>query len=158
MAHNVVKAKLQHVVDMKDRMRIEDQKEMYNFWGMTPEQGLGISFLTSQLVWTAFYKNRPCAMFGVGKDMKIANGGTPWLLATDEFKYITKGFLKDTEYYMGQCYNLYPHLENIVDPTNVKAIRWIKFAGFTLSNPLMVNGYPAITFKGNKEKWLSDLV
>ncbi len=158
MTHTVVKAKLQHVIDMKDKLRMEDQKEMYNFWGMTPEQGLGFSFLSSKLAWTAFYNNRPCAMFGVTKDLKIANGGTPWLLATDEFKKITKGFLRDTEYYMGQCYNLYPHLENIVSPMHVKALRWIRFAGFTLSDPLMVNGHTAITFKGDKDKWLSDLV
>jgi hypothetical protein len=156
MNHNVVTAKLQHVVDMKDKLRIEDRREMYNFWGMTPEQGLGFSFLSSKLAWTAFYNNRPCAMFGVTPDTQKKDTGTPWLLATDEFSKITKGFLRDTEYYMGQCFNVYPMLENVVDPTNIKAIRWIKFSGLMLSELVHINGHPAITFKGNKTQWLSD--
>jgi hypothetical protein len=142
---------------MKDKLRKEDRIEMQRFWGMTPEQGLGFSFLSSNIVWTAFCENRPVAMFGVSKDLQIPNGGTPWLLATDEFSKITKEFLRDTEYYMGQCFEMYPHLENVVDPANVKAIRWIKYSGLELGEVMLINGYPAIKFYGNKDKWLSDL-
>ena len=80
----------------------------------------------------------------------IGGVGTPWMLGTTRMDRLPGALTKVGMHYRDVAKSLYPELVNYVDARNVKAIRWLKRIGFTLSDtpePYGVQGLPFYKFE-----------
>lgn len=136
----IVPARAAHVRTIARRMRKADRDEVKAASGKSPFEALAYSLRKSSAAWTAMVDGRPEVMFGVG-DINILTGvGAPWLLGTDAVEKHYVAFLRHSVSWRDQLLRRYPVLRNFVDDRNRVAIRWLRWLGFTLSDPVQMRG------------------
>lgn len=118
-----------------ERMRQADVDEV-NACGYAPLEALHQSVNRSTQCWTATADGEMACMFGVTPISMICGIGCPWMLGTDLITKNAGAFIRHSRSYIVDMLQAYPHLFNFVDTRNVKAIRWLKRAGFTLHDPV----------------------
>lgn len=143
----IVKASAAHIPSIARRMRQADRDEVYAYRALTPTGALISSLGQSASAWTAVVDGRPEVMFGVC-DLNILTGsGVPWLLGTNAVDRHYVPFLRRSIEWRNQLLARYSTLRNFVDDRNVVSKRWLKWMGFTLHDPVMVNGHPFRLFE-----------
>lgn len=85
--------------------------------------------------------DRPVGMFGVGDINVLARVGAPWLLGTEDLPRHAMIFLRNCPYWVGQLLEGYDTLRNSVDDRNKLAVRWLKWLGFKMSEPVAFRGH-----------------
>ncbi len=83
----------------------------------------------------------PEIMFGVGDLNILAGVGAPWLLGTDAVEKHGPAFLRRSRNFRDQLLTRYSVLRNFVDDRNTVSIRWLRWLGFTLLDPVEIRGY-----------------
>ncbi len=78
----------------------------------------------------------PEVMFGVGDINVLTRTGAPWLLGTDAVTTHYVAFLRRSVDWREQLLQRYRVLMNAVDDRNTASKRWLKWLGFTLSEPI----------------------
>ena len=76
--------------------------------------------------------------------------GSPWMLGTTTMDRLPGALTRVGMHYRDVAKSLFPELVNYVDARNVKAIRWLKRLGFTMSDtpvPYGVKGLPFYKFE-----------
>lgn len=118
-------------------MREADRLEVWAASRKTPAEALIYSMRHSSFAWTATIDGRPEVMFGVG-DIDVLTGvGAPWLLGTDAVEKHYVAFLRRSVDFRGQLLRRYSILRNVVHDGNKASIRWLRWLGFTLTDPVM---------------------
>lgn len=137
----IVPARAGHILSIARRMRQADRDEVWAAAGKSPAEALIYSFRKSSFAWTALVDGRPEVMFGVG-DVNILTGvGAPWLLGTEAVEKHTVAFLRRSVEFRTQLMARYSVLRNFVDDRNKVSIRWLKWLGFKLLDPVEMNGH-----------------
>jgi hypothetical protein len=137
----IVPARAAHVRTIARRMRNADRDEVWAASRMLPAQALIYSLRKSTYAWTAIVNGRPEVMFGVGDINVLAGVGAPWLLGTVAVEKHFRAFLRRSVDFRDQLSAQYPVLRNFVDDRNKASIRWLRWLGFRLSDPVDHNGY-----------------
>lgn len=122
-------------------MRQADRDEVWASSGKTPRQALAFSLRNSSGAWTALVDGVPEVMFGVGDLNVLAGVGAPWLLGTDAVERHYVAFLRGSVVWRDQLLRRYPTMRNLVDVRNKASIRWLRWLGFTFSEPISVRGH-----------------
>lgn len=122
-------------------MRQADREEVLAASGRSPAQALAYSLRKSSVAWTALVNGRPEVMWGVGDINVLAGIGAPWLLGTDEVPRYFIHFLRASVGFRDQLLSRYQTLRNFVDDRNAVSIRWLRWLGFTLYDPVMFRGH-----------------
>jgi hypothetical protein len=148
MDHRIVIARTHHLISMAGNLLEEDKRELEDCYGVNAYFTLGSSFAASKLCWAAVVEGEVIAMFGV-VPMGKAGHGRPWMIGT---KYLPKHrfkFGKGCAEVIAEMLDSFPHLENIVDCRNRKALQWLKWLGFEFGDIVMVGDgtLPYITFR-----------
>ncbi|WP_455153243.1 phage protein Gp13 family protein [Bradyrhizobium cenepequi] len=99
------------------------------------------SLRKSTLAWTGIIDGRPEVMFGVGDLNILAGIGAPWLLGTDAVEQHYRQFLRHSVSWRDQLLERYPILRNFVDDRNTVSIRWLRWLGFKLHDPVVIGGH-----------------
>ena len=120
---------------MKDNLRQSDIDEIWASHHHTPEAALRLSVEMSVKCLTIEYKDKVISMFGIVPATLLAESATVWLLATDEFKKISKAIIKEGRKFIDLFLEVYPTLENYVDTRNVQSIKWLKMCGAKIEPP-----------------------
>ena len=111
------------------RLRFEDKQEILASVGLTPYDGLKLSFSNSTLCLTIVNpKGKAVAIFGIanlGGDV-----GGIWLLATEDLSTIQIAFLRECKKVIQLLNKKYKILWNYVDCRNELHIKWLKWCGF----------------------------
>lgn len=137
----IVPARMRHVLHIAKRMRQADRDEVWAAARKSPAEALIYSLRKSTIAWTAIVDGRPEVMWGAG-DINVLTGvGAPWLLGTDAIEKHTVAFLRRSVDFREQLLSRYSILRNFVDDRNVVAIRWLKWLGFELLDPVEMNGH-----------------
>ncbi|WP_421930037.1 hypothetical protein [Nitratireductor rhodophyticola] len=137
----VVPASAEHIGTIAKRMRRQDRDEVMAASGKMPREALEFSLLKSTIAYTGTVDGRPEVMFGAG-DINILNGiAAPWLLGTKAVERHHVAFLRHSVEWRDQLLRRYSILRNFVDDRNHVSIRWLRWLGFTLSDPVMMNGH-----------------
>jgi hypothetical protein len=118
------------------RLREADIAEILAASNMTPLQALESGAKNSMLSWTATIDDEIICMLGV-TPISLLNGiGCPWLLGSNLIDKHAGAFIKTSAAYIPRMLEVFPHLFNLVDARNKKAIRWLKRAGFLVHEPI----------------------
>lgn len=75
-------------------------------------------------------------IIGIVKPTLLSDKGIPWLLGTNEIKRHKKVFMRSTYELLKETMAECRELENYVDARNTDSIKWLKFMGFTLDEPI----------------------
>lgn len=137
----IVRARAAHIRTIAERMRQADRDEVWAASRETPVGALMYSLRKSSVAWTALVDGRPEVMWGVGDINILAGVGAPWLLGTDAVEKHSVAFLRRSADFRAQLLARYSVLRNFVDDRNTVSIRWLKWLGFKLSDPVEMNGH-----------------
>lgn len=138
-----------HVNYIANRLRDIDRIEC-EAMGHSPKQALRNGVKFSDKAWTALVDGKPQAMFGVVVRSALTGEGTPWFLGTSEVYRHGRDLLTLGPYFVRQCVDSTPRLENLVSVYNSKAMRLLRHWGFTIEDEVnLFGGVPFKTFRMN---------
>jgi len=122
-------------------MRQADRDEVMASSGSSPREALEFSLAKSSEAYTVMIGGRPEVMFGVGDLNILAGVGAPWLLGTDAVEDHAREFLRGSIEWRNQLLSRYPTLRNFVDARNTASVRWLRWLGFKLFDPVEMGGH-----------------
>lgn len=114
------------------RMRAADRAEVLAGGGRSPREALERSLALSSHAWAGWIGTEPAAIFGVGPAALVCGIGVPWFLGAEVLERNPRPLLTISRDWLARIAALYPHLENYVDARNGRAIRWLRWLGFTV--------------------------
>mgnify|MGYP003625007109 CR=1 FL=1 len=107
------------------------------------------SFERSEHKWSVYANGEFVCMFGVGYAALVSDTGIIWMLGTDLIEQYKGAFIRHSKRYIEAMLTIYPVLSNYCDVRNKRTIRWLKFMGFTFSEPTPrgVHNLPFVKFE-----------
>ena len=130
----IIPAEARHVILIARNMRRDDRLEAQAL-GLSPFAATKETFVNSIESWTWTRGGIPAAMFGVGLDFIIGGTAKPWLITTPIVEAHPMEFLRTGRKVLNVMKSRYPVLENWVDARYEKCHRWLRWMGFTISEP-----------------------
>jgi hypothetical protein len=112
-------------------MREADRREIWASNRHTPQEAIAIC-LQQKVCLCAHIDGIPAILFG-------CSPGVPWLLSTDDIKKIGVVFIMRSRGYVSEWLKEFGVLENYVHSENTLSIRWLKWLGFSILEPVTVN-------------------
>lgn len=135
----IVPATPAHVGRIASRMRADDVIECAAM-GHTPKQALRAGLIASTLCFTALVDGRPEAMFGLVVGSALSGEGTPWMLGTEAIYDHPRAMLRWGPRFLAAMLDSTPVLSNLVAIDNVRAIRFLRWLGFSLGEDRILFG------------------
>lgn len=142
----IVRATEKHIDEIAPRMRKDDVAEVWAMQMVTPSQALARSLWLSDYSFAGLVDGRAEVMWGVGYLSPVFGVGMPWLLGTDVVIDHKRTFLEQSKLWVDMMMARYEELTNFVDDRNTISKRWLKWLGFTLSEPTIM-GYEQVPFR-----------
>jgi hypothetical protein len=133
--YSVVEATIEHAQRMAPRLRQADLDEVWASAQLEGDQALMRGLACSTHAWTGLVDGEPACMFGVVPASMMSGIGVPWMLGTDLVEQHATAFLRRNRRYVKLMTQAYNYLVNYVDDRNVKAIAWLEWLGFAMSEP-----------------------
>ncbi len=99
---------------------------------LTPREAVEQSLEMSPETAAILIDGKCAVIFGVGRWSVLGLRGIPWLLTTDEAPKHTHKLIPMSRKFIEDAKEQYVYLENYVDARNIKAIKWMKWLGFTV--------------------------
>lgn len=137
---HVVPARAIHIRHIARNMRPADEAEVRAL-GRSPFAAMVVSLRRSQRAWTIIADGKAVGMFGVGDVNILAGVGSPWMLGTPALERHATIFLRNCNYWVRQLLDGYTVLRNCVDDRNTLSIRWLKWLGFQVGEPVAFKGH-----------------
>lgn len=126
------------VLQLAPRLRQSDIDEIAAGSGKTPLEVLRYSFEHSDIAITATLDDVPHIMFGVCSTNILTRSGCPWLLGSDAIDEKSIEFLRQSLHFKKILLQRYSTLRNIVDDRNTASKKWLKWLGFSFSEPMPI--------------------
>ncbi len=115
-----------------------DPADVAEVWAMgrkTPLEALEASSKVSRETYVGLAYGVPICAFGIGQRTLLDNVGIPWLLGTPEIRKHPRPFLRVSKNWVERAARGYTRLENWVDVRHTRAVKWLKWLGFTVEAP-----------------------
>lgn len=128
-----------HVLELRETLREEDASEICKF-GIPIRKALYRSYKNAIMCRTGLIDGRVGAIWGLG-GVLLGEVGRPWLLTGSAVKEISpltfaRIYAQEVQEMLGH----FPVLENWVDASYTKSVRLLKIIGFTLDEPMKIQG------------------
>ncbi len=120
------------IAGVAERIRRTDRDEILAGSGREPPEALERSVRMSSHVWAGWINAEPAAVFGVGPLSMAAGIGCPWFVGAEVLERHPRPMIELSRDWLARIAALYPHLVNHVDARNAKAVRWLRWLGFTI--------------------------
>lgn len=143
----IVPARASHLRRIAAVMRQADLDEVEAGTGRPVLAVLSLSFRRSSLCMVALVDGQPEVIFGAGDLNVLTATGAPWLLGSDAVVIHRREFLRRSVHWRDQLLRRYAVLRNVVDCRNAVAIRWLRWLGFTFSDPFQHRGHDFMLFE-----------
>ncbi len=130
-------------------LRRADRDEVEALTGRDARAVLVESVEKSASAWAGLADGKLVCLFGVVPMTLTGVTGIPWLLGSDQVAAYSREFLRRNKGYVQTMLKDFPVLTNVVDARNTVSIRWLRWLGFTLGEPLPMGplGLPFIPFR-----------
>ena len=130
----IIETTQEHVDYVAARMRKADIDEIWASSLQTPKEALQLAFDDNTYMQTGIVKGEPVCIWGVSMGSLIGPVGHPWMLGTEALEGPAGiAFLRRCRKPLKTMRHGYGTLLNYVDARNIKAIKWLRFMGFTVS-------------------------
>jgi hypothetical protein len=151
----VVLATREHAEALARTMRAEDVAECHA-GGLAPLAALVQSVDTSDVAYAALVDGQVGAMFGVGQLAGVDEPvGHVWFLTGASFARHPRPFVRIARWVVAHMLQLYPVLFNIIDFRYTAAVRWAKWLGFDVGEPMPFGpaGVPFVSARLRRDAW-----
>jgi hypothetical protein len=135
MVFTVRPSTIDDVSHLAPRLRQADINEIAVGSGKTPLEVLQYSLEWSDIAMTAALDDVPHIMFGVVSTNILTRSGCPWLLGSDAINEKSIEFLRQSLNFKKILLQRYSTLRNVVDDRNTVSKKWLKWLGFSFSEP-----------------------
>lgn len=122
----------EHVAELAKTMRSEEVEEIKLTSRTDPANALTRSLEKSSEAFVAVINGDLCCMSGVAPYTVLSTTASPWLLTSRHMAKYPKELLRYTKIALEGWRYDYALLENYVDARYGAALRWAKWAGFTV--------------------------
>lgn len=119
-------------------MRPEDARECHAMVGPRFHKMLRLEFRASQEAWYAgFAGDKLLCLFGLGRRLTMLSTEAPvWMLATEHLKDHAAPFARHSIGVVQNFIERNSRIFNFVDERNVLAVKWLKWLGFVIMEPV----------------------
>jgi hypothetical protein len=118
-------------------VRQENIDELQVFDDLGIGTALTLSIDNSSEAFVAVIDDEVVAAFGV-----VPSGtpglGKPWMVGTSNIDHHAIAFLRLSKQVLTNIMLRWPRLENWADARNVRGLRWLRFMGFTIHDPILL--------------------
>lgn len=129
-------ATLDDCLDLAPNMRQADKDEIWASAKLGPYGALVESWELSPMSWAGKVDDEVVCIFGVGAVSFLSQKGAPWLLGAHGLERYSFAFLRRNQSIIREMHELFPLLENYVDARNETSIRWLRWLGFKIEEPV----------------------
>ena len=134
--YSIVPAEPSHVMELLPNLREADRIEGEIATGLTAEEALLTSVRMSYEAIAAYADDRFVMLAGVAPVSITSSLARPWLVGTDELPKHAFKLCKENRRYVRKWLTWFSILENWVDAENTTALKWLKWLGFELEEPV----------------------
>jgi hypothetical protein len=137
----ILETEQEHIDYLIDHLRLVDIEEIKDMWGVDDDRIVEVvqtSFLISKKCWTLLKNNEVVCCWGVTTNTFDDRNGIVWLLGTYEMANIKMKFVRESKKYIQKMMENYELLENYVSVKNELSIKWLKWCGFKLEEPVPI--------------------
>jgi hypothetical protein len=104
-------------------------------YGLNPSEAIGQSLARALWAETYLADGEVAAIGGLSVTMMVGGVGQPWLLTGPACERYKKTFLKETRRQVERMRAEMLPLVNFVDADYARAVRWLRWLGFTIDPP-----------------------
>ncbi len=132
----LVKPTLDMVESIAADMRQADAAEVWASHGHTPIQAVMAGWKLSQYSVVVMVNDEPCVIMGLVSRDLLSGIGTPWLLGTEKALNHAREFFRLSPPVINDMLKVCPRLFNYVHADNKVSIKWLKWIGFIIDEPI----------------------
>jgi hypothetical protein len=140
----------QHVDYIAANIRKADEQEIWDMALLKPKEALKEALEVSDFVSTGFINNQIVGMCGLVRLSLLSDRGRPWMISTSALdnKRYALDFHRMGKRVVAAMIAIFPYLENYVEASNKRTIKWLKSLGFQFDEPQKMGplGKPFIRF------------
>ena len=132
MRYELVQAAPSHIVYVASNIAQEDRAETLVMGFSTPLEALRRSAQASRDTRAGIVAGHPLVIVGVAQETLTSDVGHPWMLGTREVPSHARAVMEGSREVITQYLQWYRLLYNIVDARHTRAVRWLRWLGFTI--------------------------
>lgn len=121
---------------ISDNMRKEDVAEIWASHRHLPYDALMNGWEVSDYSTVVLADKEPICMFGLSKGDLLSGSGVVWLLGCDLARKHKRAFLQISKPIVDEMLTICPRISNMVHAENKASIRWLKWLGFIIEEPV----------------------
>lgn len=130
--HNIRQATVDDAAFIAQNVREPDKDELWATSFATPEHACLNGLRFSDVAMVAEVDGVPLCMWGIAPVCLLTGTAIPWMVGTKDLDAKAKVFLRYCREPLLEMFQGYDRLINYVDARNTKAIRWLRYMGFTV--------------------------
>ena len=126
-----------HVDYIAANIRQADEQEIWDMALLKPREALSKAMEVSDFVSTGFINNQIVGMCGLVRISLLSEAGRPWMISTSALdnKRYALDFHRMGKRVVAAMIGIFPYLENYVEASNTRTVRWLKALGFQFDQP-----------------------
>ena len=126
-----------HVDYIAANIRKADEQEIWDMALLKPREALSRAMEVSAFVSTGFINNQIVGMCGLVRVSLLSEAGRPWMISTSALdnKRYALDFHRMGKRVVAAMIGIFPYLENYVEASNKRTIKWLKALGFQFDEP-----------------------
>ena len=133
--YSIVPTTTEHVLELAETMRLEDQAEVWASAHYTPWDALVASIGFTDETYTGLADGHVLCIFGAGKMTLTSDTAYPWMLSSFLVEKHMRAWARGSKLAFNFMTRDVDHLKNYVDARYTVAVRWLAWLGFTIHDP-----------------------
>ncbi len=134
--YEIIETTPEHIRLLGASLRAGDRHEI-TCMGLSPTKALWRSYRHSIMRRTAFVDGEIAACWGLGGGL-LDEIGQPWLMTAPPIERVKMSFAREARHELHGMLDLFPRLEGYVQASYGQACGFLRFLGFTLSDPVEI--------------------
>lgn len=130
----------EHIIEIVDNIRTSDKVELHASGKDDILETVTKSVVTSEVCVVACIADKPMVIYGMRSINILTDTALIWMVGVEESLKHSRKLVVYTKLVINEMLKEYSELTNYVHSENKASIGWLKVLGFTISEPIMING------------------